>query len=100
MSRSLPTRSVPPALKKAVLFSTNGFQRGAIEYAQKHGVALVRVLEGALTYETRAASTTRVPSPRWANVPPFVAQYMHESGPGTIAVTVIQPILVPTSSNS
>src|SRR6187431_1595578 len=48
---------------KGMLFSTNGFQRGAIEYAQKHGIALVRVLEGALTYEARASGMERVPPP-------------------------------------
>lgn len=76
---------------KGVLFSTNGFQRGAIEYAQKHGIALVRVLEGALTYETRAAGMERMPPPPWANIPPLVAQYIRESKPGTIRVTVLQP---------
>jgi restriction system protein len=76
---------------KGVLFSTNGFQRGAIEYAQKHGIALVRVLEGALTYETRGAGMARIPPPQWANIPLLVAQYIRESKPGTIRVTVLQP---------
>jgi restriction system protein len=76
---------------KGVLFSTNGFQRGAIDYAHRHGIALIRVLEGALTYETRAAGIERMPPPPWANIPPFVAQYIHASKPGTIMVTVLQP---------
>lgn len=76
---------------KGVLFSTNGFQRGAIDYAQRHGIALIRVLEGALTYETRGAGIERMPPPPWANIPPFVAQYIRESKPGTISVTVLQP---------
>jgi restriction system protein len=76
---------------KGVLFSTNGFQRGAIEYAQKHGIALVRVLEGTLTYETRAAGMQRIPPPPWTNIPSLVAQYIRESKPGTIHVTVLRP---------
>src|SRR2546428_1483818 len=31
---------------KAILFATNGFQKGAIEYARIHGIALVRVCGG------------------------------------------------------
>jgi restriction system protein len=77
--------------QKGVLFSTNGFQRGAIDYAHRRGVALVRVIEGALTYETRAAGMERVPSPQWANIPSLVAQYIREGEPGTIRVTVLQP---------
>lgn len=76
---------------KGMLFSTNGFQRGAIDYAQKHGIALVRVLEGALTYETRGAGMERMPPPPWANIPPLVAQYIRGNRPGTILVTVLQP---------
>ena len=76
---------------KGMLFSTNGFQRGAIAYAQKHGIALVRVLDGALTYETRGAGMERMPPPPWANIPPLVAQYIRESKPGTILVTVLLP---------
>jgi restriction system protein len=75
---------------KAVLSSTNGFQRGALAYAQKHGIALVRVLEGALTYETRGAAPERRPPPPWADIPPLVAQYIREKEPGTIRVTVLQ----------
>lgn len=75
---------------KGVLFSTNGFQRGAIEYAQKHGIALVRVLEGALIYETRASGIERTPPPPCANISPLIAQYIRESKPGTVQVTVLQ----------
>src|SRR5262245_54517289 len=54
---------------KAMLFSTNGFQSGAIEYATHHGIALIRVLEGALTWETRGVGPA-TPPPPWANIPP------------------------------
>ena len=59
--------------QKAILFATGGFQRGALGYAQVHGIALVRVLEGALTYETRAAFHVGPPTPPpWANIQPFI----------------------------
>ena len=61
--------------QKAILFATNGFQRGALEYARVHGIALVRVLEGALTYETRSAFQAGPPAPPpWANIQTFIGQ--------------------------
>jgi restriction system protein len=68
---------------KAILFATNGFQRGAVEYALAHGIALIRLLEGALTYETKSFEVSRAPAtpPAWADIPAFVGQaisYQHE----------------------
>jgi restriction system protein len=62
--------------QKAILFATNGFQKGALEYAKAHGIALVRILEGELTYETRSADYlgVRRSPPPWANIQPFVGQ--------------------------
>ena len=39
---------------KGMLFATTGFQRGAIEYAAAHGIALVKVCPGASCYFTRS----------------------------------------------
>jgi restriction system protein len=61
--------------QKGILFATNGFQRGALEYAQVHGIALVRLVDGALTYETADPSAGPRPAPPpWANIQPFVGQ--------------------------
>lgn len=46
--------------QKAMVFATTRFQRGALEYARLHGVALVRVADGRTTYETRSAGPTAV----------------------------------------
>lgn len=47
---------------KAMLFATSGFQRGALAYALKHGIALVKLADGAATYMTRSIDApTRVP---------------------------------------
>lgn len=61
--------------QKGILFSTNGFQRGAIEYAAARHIALVRFVEGELTYETKAVRIAGQPHPKpppWADIPPFV----------------------------
>jgi restriction system protein len=55
--------------QKGMLFSTSGFQRGALEYARVHGIALVRVADGRTSYETRALEPIRS-YPSW--VPRYV----------------------------
>ncbi|MFY1710511.1 restriction endonuclease [Tritonibacter mobilis] len=40
---------------KGIIFSTSGFQRGAIEYAAEHGIALITFVDGVHTYITRSA---------------------------------------------
>lgn len=40
---------------KGIIFSTSGFQRGAIDYAAKHGVALITFNDGRHAYFTRSA---------------------------------------------
>ena len=42
-----------PRLLSVILFSTAGFQSGAIEYAQKNGVTLVKVEDGKNSYFVR-----------------------------------------------
>lgn len=43
---------------KGVVFSTAPFQRGAIEFATTHGIALVKVTEGRFTFITRGSPTS------------------------------------------
>lgn len=42
---------------KAMIFSTAGFQRGALEYASEHGIATIVFVDGKLTYMTKSAET-------------------------------------------
>jgi restriction system protein len=44
---------------KGMVFATAPFQRGALEYARRHGVALVRVADGRTSYETKSAIPIR-----------------------------------------
>lgn len=57
---------------KGVVVAANGFQRGALEYARTHGIACVRLVDEAWTYESREM-TASVPQP----VGKYVA-YEHE----------------------
>jgi restriction system protein len=78
---------------KAIVFSTNGFQRGAIDYARSHGIALVRLLEGALTYETRSLPQRDLHAtpPPWMNIPAFVGQHVCLGDDGKMHVSVVEP---------
>lgn len=53
---------------KGFVFSTAKFQSGAIEYAQKHRIALVQVADGATTYLTRSEESPR-------HLPSWVPKY-------------------------
>jgi restriction system protein len=55
---------------KGMLFSTSGFQLGAIQYAATHGIATVTVVGGDFLYETKAMGPPQPPPP-WANLPKY-----------------------------
>ncbi len=57
--------------QKAMLFSTSGFQSGAIEYAESHGIALVQVATGISNWHTRGAGPPTLPPP-WVRMPNYI----------------------------
>ncbi len=79
---------------KGVLISTARFQRGAIEFAQTHGIALVYVTEGRFTFETRAATPvpylSREEAAEAYGIPTFVGVYI---GPGRDADGIMLAIV-------
>jgi hypothetical protein len=62
---------------KGVVVAASGFQSGALSYAKTHGIACVRLLDGAWTYETRDL-TQRIPEPTGEYV--GYARYLTEKG--------------------
>lgn len=82
--------------QKAVMIATAPFQRGAIEFAKTHGIALVMVSEGRFTFETRAAEPPPVMSREEAQdrygLPTFVAVcFGPGAAPGSTTITTIDP---------
>lgn len=56
---------------KGALFATCTFQRGALEYAREHGIALIQVSDGEVCYETRGVGPKQsVPS--WVELPKYM----------------------------
>jgi hypothetical protein len=82
--------------QKAIMISTAPFQRGAIEFAKVHGIALVMVSEGRFTFETRGAAPTSAMSREEAHdrygLPTFVAVCFGPGGePRSTSITTIDP---------
>jgi restriction system protein len=71
---------------KGMLFATSGFQSGAIKYATAHGIALVSVIDGAATYETRSAFPVAAKPPAWLNLPKFALWHVGENEAGCISM--------------
>ncbi len=73
---------------KAMIFSTSGFQSGAIRYADTYNIATITFTEGSFTYNTRAFGNDKAPPP-WANVPKYVG-LMVSMNDQSISSTVIE----------
>lgn len=72
--------------QKGLLVSASGFQKGAIEYAKLHGIALVRILKGEMTYETKSLIRPKA-LPDWIDLPDFVFHWIQATSTNTIRVT-------------
>ena len=64
---------------KAIMFSTSGYQKGALEYASQQGIALITFVEGKALYETKDAFNDNPEPPLWANIQPFAGIIMSYS---------------------
>ncbi|MFD6102661.1 restriction endonuclease [Nocardia salmonicida] len=79
---------------KGIIVATAPFQKGAVEYAKVHGIALLKVTEGRFTYETKAAepppALTRKEATELMGVPVFVAHaYTAGSTPDSTLCTLV-----------
>ena len=76
----LHTKLISTGSQKGIIYSTSAFQRGAILYAQKHRIALIRVIEGKYTYVVKSKNSEHFSIPEWANEPKYVGvfEYINE----------------------
>jgi len=63
--------------QKGMLFSTGGFQQGAIEYGDVHGIALVQIANGDTTWFTRSIADAPKQSANWFDIPKYVGWWHH-----------------------
>jgi len=60
---------------KGMIFSTSGFQEGALLFAKKHGIALIRIIEGKYTYFTKSGDLKNFDLPSWVDLPKYVGEF-------------------------
>lgn len=65
--------------QKGMVFSTSGFQRGAIQFATSCGIALVTLVDGKFNYETRSMGTDQEPS-GWVDLPRYMGLFLTMNG--------------------
>jgi len=63
---------------KAIIFSTSGFQSGALSYAKEKGIACVTFLDGDYNYETRDINGEHKPPP-WIKFPKYAAIFLEKN---------------------
>ena len=90
----LYSKAISVGAHKALLISKSHFQRGAIEYAKVHGIALVSVTEGRFTYETRGVASssalTREAAAEFYGLSTFVGVHSGQgSQPGSTVLSII-----------
>lgn len=66
---------------KGMVFSTSGFQSGALQYAGKRGIATIGFQEGKYNYETKSLNQEVIELPPWANISKYIGWYMVSTGP-------------------
>lgn len=72
---------------KGMLFSTAGFQEGAIKLAAARGIATLTVIDGQWLYETRSTASVSV-APPWVRQSRFAGQRITPTGSGFCRHTI------------
>ncbi|MCJ7744609.1 MAG: restriction endonuclease [Dehalococcoidales bacterium] len=73
---------------KGMIFATTTFQRGAIEYARAHGIALVKIAEGESFYVTKGFDKPVEPPP-WAEIPAYMGYFVSLTDSGNVQYRLI-----------
>jgi restriction system protein len=76
-------------VQKGLLVSASGFQKGAIEYAKLHGIALVRILNGEMFFETRSIDK-KTKLPDWIKFPKFAFSWIYYNSGGSIGISSLE----------
>lgn len=74
---SLNSKLLDVGAHKAMIFSTSGFQKGALEYAAAHSIATITFIDGKSTYETRARNLEPIEPPPWINFPKYSGLFLN-----------------------
>lgn len=63
---------------KGMVFSTAGFQSGAIEYASKRGIATLSVQHGHTNYFTKSLDSQPAQPPSWLKISEYIGWFIKQ----------------------
>jgi restriction system protein len=91
--QALHAKLASTGAQKAAVFSTSGFQSGAIEYANVHGIAVARVADGRSTFFARSFGATPPPPPAHPQLVAWLIQDNRKSVISTYHSEAFQELL-------
>lgn len=62
-----------------MIFSTSGYQVGAIKYAKEHGIVLIKVFDGKLNYLAKGNSSDSTTIPNWVDIPKYQGEFTYDN---------------------
>jgi len=68
---ALHQRMISLGAQKGLIAATSGFQRGAIQFAQAHGIALVNFASASTAWIAKSMNAPKQP-PAWTRLPEFI----------------------------
>lgn len=81
-------RLVSLGAQKGIIVTASGFQTGAIKYAKEHGIALLRILEGHMIYETKSVNPIKT-IPSWIELDDFNFQKIELNENENVSTTLL-----------
>jgi restriction system protein len=85
----LHAKQVSLGAQKAMMFSTSGFNEGAVNYALQHGIALVQLASGETLYFTKSGNRTPLPDSLPAYVGWLIAK--HDRASDGVSHSLVDP---------
>ncbi len=76
--------------QKGIFVTTSYFQSGAIKYASEHGIALISIIDGKLTYQARSEDWMLNPTiPPWVEIKLYIMALQTQIGDNSVSVSYI-----------
>lgn len=75
---------------KGIIFSASGFQQGAYEFATKHGIALIRILDDKFIHEVRSQDMVKNVRQLPSENPEYVGVYIYNIEEKSCKVTTLR----------
>lgn len=75
---------------KGMVFSTSGFQSGAIEYASRRGIATIGVQHGHTNYFTKSFGVLPASPPPWVVTSEYIGWFIQQAEPGVKNFSLVE----------